>query len=83
MRQISLTLNDNEFDKFMDSLKSFKSANILKSKHVDSDIFGLTDEHQNIIEERIARHLNGESKSYSWEEVKANARKTFQDKKKQ
>lgn len=38
MRQISLTVNDNEFDKFMDSLKSFKSAHILKSKQVMDDL---------------------------------------------
>jgi hypothetical protein len=83
MRQISLTLNENEFDKFMSLLKSFKSAKNIRSKQIDTEdgIFGLTDDHQQIIEQRIANHLSGQSKSYTWEEVKANARKAFQDKK--
>ena len=82
MRQISLTLNENEFERFMDSLKSFKSAQILKSKQVDSDSdFGLTIEHKEMLDERRRQHLNGESKSFSWDEVRSNARETLKSKK--
>lgn len=83
MKQVSLTLSDSEFDKFMNLLKSFKSAKNVQAKevHEENGISGLTDEHQQIVEQRIARHLSGESKSHTWEEVKANARKALQDKK--
>lgn len=76
MKQVSLTLSDSEFDKFMNLLKSFKSAKNVQSKEIEADdtIFGLTDEHKKIVDQRIARHLSGESKSLTWEEVKANAR---------
>ena len=76
MRQVSLTLNENEFDKFMSLLKSFKSINILREQKIEdeSELFALTDEHKKIIDSRIERHLSGESKSYSWEEVKNRAR---------
>ena len=78
MRQISLTLNDHEFEKFMSVLKSFKSAKNVASTRIednDSSVFGLTDEHKRIIDQRISRHFNGESKSFTWDEVKENARK--------
>ena len=77
MKQISLTLSDNEFDKFMGLLKSFKSAKNIESKHIEEDnegLFGLTDDHKKILDERRAKHLSGESKSYTLEEVKARAR---------
>ncbi len=77
MIQISLTLSDNEFDKFMSLLKSFKSAKNVESTKIEeneSGIFGLTDEHKQIIDQRIAKHLSGESKSFTWDEVKENAR---------
>lgn len=77
MRQVSLTISDNEFDKFMSLLKSFKSAKNVESTKVEEDtsaVFGLTDEHKRIVDQRIARHLSGESKSFTWDEVKANAR---------
>jgi hypothetical protein len=56
---------------------------VQEEKIYDTSIYGLTNEHQQIIEQRMAEHLSGESKSYTWEEVKANARKAFHDKKKQ
>jgi hypothetical protein len=34
----------------------------------------LTSEDYDIIDKRRASHLNNETKSYSWEEVKSNAR---------
>ena len=78
MRQISLTLSDNEFDRFKSLLKSFKSAKNVESAKIEeneSDTFGLTDEHKQIIDQRIAKHFSGESKSFTWDEVKENARK--------
>lgn len=77
MKQISLTLSDNEFDKFMGLLKSFKSAKNIESKQIEEDnegLFGLTDDHKKILDERRVKHLSGESKSYTLEEVKARAR---------
>lgn len=37
---------------------------------VDKDEFTLTEEHIKILDERRNKHLSGESKSYSWDEVK-------------
>ena len=37
---------------------------------VDNDEFVLTEEHIKILDERRKKHLSGESKSYSWDEVK-------------
>jgi hypothetical protein len=37
---------------------------------VDKDDFVLTEEHIQILDERRKKHLSGESKSYSWDEVK-------------
>ena len=87
MREITFYLEDSEFDKFMNYVKkSLKSVQNLQSKQLElvnnTCIYGLTDEHQQIVEQRIARHISGESKSFSWEEVKANARQALQDKKK-
>lgn len=36
---------------------------------VDTDEFLLTEEHIRILDERRKKHLSGESKSYSWDEV--------------
>jgi hypothetical protein len=46
----------------------------LTDKETNNGIFGLTDEHKKILNERRAQHLSGESKSYTLEEVKAHAR---------
>lgn len=40
-----------------------------------ADSFSLSDEQYQIIEKRRESYFRGESKSLSWEEVKANARK--------
>ena len=75
MKQISFTLGDSEFDKFMELLKSFNSAKNIQSKELDeSGDFGLTTEHKQIIKQRRINHLTGKSRSFSLEEVKANAR---------
>lgn len=77
IRQISFDLGESEFNKFMNYVKrSLKSAQNLQSKEIETDngIYGLTDEHKKILDERRAQHLSGESKSYTLEEVKAHAR---------
>ncbi|WP_438426248.1 addiction module protein [Aquimarina macrocephali] len=42
------------------------------------DEFTLTEEQYKILDERRERHLKGESKSFTWEEVKQNARRAAQ-----
>ncbi len=71
MRQVSLILNENEFDKFMNSLKSFKSVKNVHSEKIDDEsaIFGLTDLQRLILENQIEKHLNGESNPHSWKNV--------------
>lgn len=67
MRQVSLTLNDNEFDKFMDLLKSVKSANILTSKHIDSDIPQWQKEE---LDKSISEIENGTVQSEKWDSLR-------------
>lgn len=76
MKHISLTLNDNEFDKFIHLLKSLKSVKNFQTQEDDSIVVDslLIEEHKRIVDERLKDHLNNKSKSYSWEDVKLNAR---------
>ncbi len=64
MRQVSLTLNDNEFDKFMDLLKSVKSANILTTKHIESDI---PQWQKDELDQSISEIENGTVQSEEWD----------------
>ncbi len=48
-----------------------KVQNILSA---DSENFELSDEHKKILDERKARADSGEGRSFSWEEVKEQAR---------
>jgi hypothetical protein len=57
--------------------KSIKNIKIVKSKEIDEcnkDILCLTEDHKKILNERRAKHLSGESKSYTLKEVKSHAR---------
>lgn len=42
------------------------------------DEFTLTEEQYKTLDQRRERHLKGESKSFTWEEVKQNARRATQ-----
>ena len=77
IRQISFDLGENEFEKFMTYFKkSLKSAQNLKlstiNTNLNEDDFGLTEEHQKIISERIERLENGMSPIHSWSDIKTN-----------
>ncbi len=54
---------------------------IEKKLQESANDFILTEQHLEILNERREKHRSGESKSYTWEEVKAHARKAHQDKK--
>ena len=80
IRQISFDLSENEFEKFMTYFKrSLKSAQNLKLSTINTDYlnddFGLTEEHQRIIAERIERIENRLSPTHSWNDIKANLNK--------
>ena len=49
---------------------------VMESYHEDE--LTLTEEQYKILDERRERHLKGESKSFTWEEVKQNARRAAQ-----
>ena len=51
-----------------------KIASLFK-KEADVEEDGLTDEQYNIVQERYEEYKRGEGKSYTWEEVRENARK--------
>jgi hypothetical protein len=43
---------------------------LLADDQKENDTFTLSDEHVAILDEERAKHLRGESKSYTWEEAK-------------
>lgn len=45
---------------------------MMESYHEDG--FSLTEEHYKIVDERKERHIKGDSMSFTWAEVKQNAR---------
>lgn len=58
-------------------LKAIK--NILKyRKKVDQQEISLSEEQYQVIDKRRDTHLKGENKSFTWEQVKQNARNTVQ-----
>ena len=68
MKQISLTLNDNEFQKLMDLLKSFNSVGNLQSQELKSD---LPDFQQRELDQRLKSHAEGTAEYEAWENVKS------------
>lgn len=75
MKQISLSLNENEFDKFMSLLKSFKSVKNIQTSETEIDNYVLSEEHKAIIENRLDNYSKDESKSQSWDEIKSKLKK--------
>ena len=51
-----------------------KLLRIISSDLSENELFGLTDEHLEIVNQRREMHLSGESNSFSLEEVMMNAR---------
>ena len=77
MRQISFTLNENEYDSFMNLLKSFKSVKNVQSERIDELDIKLSEAHHQIVDDRILNYESGETKSFTWNEVRENARKAY------
>jgi uncharacterized protein YlbG (UPF0298 family) len=77
MRQISFTLNENEYDSFMNLLKSFKSVKNVQSELIDELDIKLSEAHHQIVDDRILNYESGETKSFTWNEVRENARKAY------
>ena len=64
----------NKLINFLSPSETKSEKKILTDTETNNGIYGLTDEHKKILDERRAQHLSGESKSYTLEEVKAHAR---------
>lgn len=47
----------------------------------DSSEYQLTNEQKLIVEDATAKYYSGEQSSFTWEEIKRNARKSFNEKK--
>lgn len=47
----------------------------------DNSEYKLTDEQKLIVEEATAKYYSGEQSSFTWEQIKRNARKSFNEKK--
>ena len=69
MRTLKLTVNDIQYQALLNFLKTLDSAKV-----EENDVFNLSETQRAILDERKTKHLNGESKSISWEEVKRRAR---------
>ena len=67
MRQISLTLNDNDLDEFLLSIKSIRSAQIVQSKHVVND---LPQWQMDELDKSIQEIEDGTVQSEDWSSVK-------------
>ena len=60
--------------KLEDGAEVDRFLRIISSDLSENELFGLTDEHLAIVNQRREMHLAGESKSFSLEEVIVNAR---------
>ena len=60
--------------KLEDGAEVDRLLRIISSDLSENELFGLTDEHLAIVNQRREMHLAGESKSFSLEEVMMNAR---------
>ena len=69
---INIDIDDSheEAQAFVAYMRALKFIKI----NAPEDIFELSDEQKRILDQRRERHLNGQSKSYSWDQVKARAR---------
>lgn len=47
----------------------------------DNSEYKLTEEQKLIVEEATAKYYSGEEPSFTWEQIKSNARKSFNEKK--
>ena len=47
----------------------------------DGSDYELTDEQKLIVEDATAKYYSGEEPSFTWEEIKSNARKSYNEKK--
>ena len=57
-----------------DAAEMDKLLRIISSSLSENELYGLTNEHLEIVNQRRKMHLSGESKSFSLEEVMMNAR---------
>ena len=60
--------------KMEDGAEVDRLLRIISSDLSEKELFGLTDEHLEIVNQRREMHLSGESNSFSLEEVIVNAR---------
>ena len=67
--KITLDINKEKVSTFLNLIKSLDFVSISESE-VKKDEFVLTDELKAVLDERKSKHLGGESKSYTWDEVK-------------
>jgi len=68
------TLTIDNFDKHTLALLNLIKTTDNVSLEQENEGFELSDAHKAILDERKQKHLNGKSKSYSWDEVKKRAR---------
>ncbi len=66
---LNIEINNNKAKAFIDFIKTL---DFIKIKETDnSEDFALTQEHKKILDKRMQKHLNNESKSFNWEDIKA------------
>ncbi|MEA3495099.1 MAG: addiction module protein [Bacteroidota bacterium] len=69
---INIDTSNNKAQAFIDFIKTLDFIKIGEKDSINS--FTLSDEQKNILDERENKHLNNESQSFSWNEVKDSLR---------
>jgi len=69
--RVTLDIKEAKAEAFLNFIKSLDFVSVKE----EASGFVLSDEHKKILDSRKEAHTLGESKSFSWGEVKKNARK--------
>lgn len=71
-KHLHQAIDQIEDDSFLEAVYK-----IIADKVEDEEILKLSDTQKRMLDERVKRHHTGESKSYSWSDVKKQARKSL------
>ena len=71
-RMRNIEMSSKKAQAFLDFIKTLDFIKVKEKEYTKS--FSLSEEQKNILNERKAKHLKGESKSYSWNEIKEELR---------
>lgn len=74
---LDIDLSNKKAQAFIDFVQTIDFIKIKDEK--DADVYALSEEQINVLEERKQRHISKKSKSYSWEEIQEELRASTDD----